>query len=133
MKNFKDICSNSKNLTLEEITGVEKLHNSITKTKLVFSLTKENTTFERQEQLFKLYESAANEEITADRFELLDSLVLRLKKEKKFKYKVVILDVIKNVIKARQNVTAILFVTFTPRGVSPKRFKNQTKKNTVNK
>ena len=98
VKNFKDICSNSKNLTLEEITGVEKLHNSITKTKLVFSLTKENTTFERQEQLFKLYESAANEEITADRFELLDSLVLRLKKEKKFKDTVVILDVMKTVM-----------------------------------
>ncbi len=95
---FKTICSNSKNLTIEEIQGVEKLHNSITKTKLVFSLTKENKPFERQEQLFSLYEAAANAEITPDRFELLDSLVLRLKNQKKFKDTVVVLDVMKTVM-----------------------------------
>jgi hypothetical protein len=95
---FKNIISNSKNLTIEEIQGVEKLHNSITKTKLVFSLTKENKPFERQEQLFGLYEAAANADITPDRFELLDSLVLRLKNQKKFKDTVVVLDVMKTVM-----------------------------------
>ena len=41
--------------------------------------------------------------------------------------------VIIKVISAKQNVTAIFPVTLTPRGVSPKRFKNQIKKNRVNK
>ena len=36
--------------------------------------------------------------------------------------------VIIKVISAKQNVTAIFPVTLTPRGVSPKRFKNQIKK-----
>jgi hypothetical protein len=95
---FKNIISNSKNLTIEEIQGVEKLHNSITKTKLVFSLTEVNNPFERQDQLFGLYEAAANADITPDRFELLDSLVLRLTNQKKFKDTVVVLDVMKTVM-----------------------------------
>ncbi len=98
VKKFKDICSNSKNLTIEEIEGVEKLHHSITKTKLVFSLKKENSTFERQDQLFGLFEAAANAEITPVRFELLDSLVLRLKNQKKFKDTIVVLNVMKTVM-----------------------------------
>jgi hypothetical protein len=96
---FKTICSNSKNLTIEEIQGVEKLHKSITKTKLVFSLTKENSEFERQDQLFNLFEAAANSEITPERFELLDSIVLRLKNQKKIKDTIAILDVMNTVMK----------------------------------
>ena len=38
-----------------------------------------------------------------------------------------------NVIKANANVTAILPVTLTPRGVNPHKFKHQTNKNTVSK
>lgn len=38
-----------------------------------------------------------------------------------------------NVIKANANVTAMLPVTLTPRGVNPNKFKNHTKKNTVSK
>ena len=95
---FKDILSKSKDLTMEEILGVEKLHNSITKTKLVFSLTKENNKFERQDQLFGLFEAAANMEITPERFTLLDSVVLRLNKMKNFKDTVLILNTIKSVM-----------------------------------
>jgi hypothetical protein len=98
VKNFKEICSNSKNLSLDEIIGVEKLHNSITKTKLVFSLTKENSDFERQDQLFNLFEAAANTEVTAEKFELLDSIVLRLKKQKIIKDTIVILNVMNTVM-----------------------------------
>ena len=39
--------------------------------------------------------------------------------------------VIKKVIKAKQNVTAIFPVTLTPRGVSPNKLRNHTKKNSV--
>jgi hypothetical protein len=98
VKNFKNICSNSKNLSIDEIKGVEKLHNSITKTKLVFSLTKENSVFERQDQLFNLFEAAANSEITPEKFELLDSILLRLKKQKIVKDTVVILNVMNTVM-----------------------------------
>ena len=42
-----------------------------------------------------------------------------------------VMFVIKKVIKAKQNVTAIFPVTLTPRGVSPNKFKNQTKKKRV--
>lgn len=38
-----------------------------------------------------------------------------------------------NVINAKANVTAMLPVTLTPRGVNPNKFKNHTKKNTVSK
>lgn len=96
VKNFKEICSKSKDLSMEEIISIEKLHKSITNTKVIFSLKKINSKFERQEQLFSLYEAGANQQISQERFLLLDSLVLKLKKQTKDT--ILILDVLKSVI-----------------------------------
>jgi len=79
---FKDILTKSANLTMEEILAVEKIHKSLTKTPPVFSLTKINSDFERQTELFKLYESAANADMTAERFVQLDTIIKRVSKNK---------------------------------------------------
>lgn len=96
VKSFKEICANSKDLTIDEIKSVEKLHKSVTNTKFIFSLKQKNTKFERQVQLFGLYEAAANNEITEERFEFLSGLVPVLKKQTKDT--IAILDVLKSVI-----------------------------------
>lgn len=79
---FKDILSKSANLTLDEILAVEKLHKSLTKTPLIFSTTTLNSDAERQSELFKMYEAAANFDMTPQRFEQLDTIVKRLKVKK---------------------------------------------------
>ena len=79
---FKDLLTKSANLTMDEILAVEKLHKSLTKTTPVYSLTKINADFERQTELFKLYEAAANSDMTAERFTQLDTIVKRLAKNK---------------------------------------------------
>jgi hypothetical protein len=79
---FKDILSKSSNLSLDEILAVEKLHKSIAKTPLIFSLTKLNCDSERQSELFEMFEAAANFDITPERFEQLDTIVKRLKVKK---------------------------------------------------
>lgn len=94
VKKFQGVLSNSKDLTMEEITAIEKLHNSITKTKLVFSLTKENSPQERQEELFSFYQTAANTEVTPEVFEELTKLTQHLKGPSKIKDTVVILNVL---------------------------------------
>jgi hypothetical protein len=95
---FKSILVNSKDLSIEEMKAVEKLHKSITKTKLVFSLTAPNSDQERQTELFEMYEAAANGEITEARFTQLDALVKQLK-TKKIKDTVVVLNVLTSVMK----------------------------------
>ena len=79
---FKDILTKSANLTMDEIRSVEKLHKRLTKTTPVFSLTAINSDFERQTELFKLYEAAANTDMTVERFVQLDTIVKRLSKNK---------------------------------------------------
>jgi hypothetical protein len=79
---FKDILSKSANLTMDEITAIEKLHKSVTKTQPVFSIRKITADAERQIELFKLYESACNSDITPERFVQLDTIVKRLAKNK---------------------------------------------------
>jgi hypothetical protein len=91
---FKGVLENSKNLTLDEIKAVEKLHKSITKTSPVFSLTKINSPKERQEQLFKLYEVAANGDITPARFEQMEKISSHLKNKIKLKDTVAVLNLI---------------------------------------
>lgn len=91
---FQGVLSNSKDLSMEEIEAIEKLHNSITKTKLVFSLTKENSPAERQEELFNFYQSGANSELTAEVFEELTNLSKHLKEKSKIKDTAIILNVI---------------------------------------
>ena len=95
---FKSILVNSKDLSIEEMKAVEKLHKSITKTPLVFSLTAPNSDQERQTELFEMYEAAANGEITEARFTQLDALVKQLK-TKKIKDTVVVLNVLTSVMK----------------------------------
>jgi hypothetical protein len=90
---FKSVLVNSKDLSIEEIKAVEKLHKSITKTPLVFSLTAPNSDQERQAELFRMYEAAANGEITEARFTQMDALVKQLK-SKKIKDTVVVLNVL---------------------------------------
>lgn len=90
---FKSVLVNSKDLSLEEIKAVEKLHKSITKTPLVFSLTAPNSDQERQAELFRMYEAAANGVITEARFTQMDALVKQLK-SKKIKDTVVVLNVL---------------------------------------
>ncbi|MFM7595716.1 MAG: hypothetical protein ACKO4Y_06000 [Flavobacteriales bacterium] len=79
---FKDILSKSANLTMDEIISVEKMHKKLTKTPPVFSLTAINSDFERQTELFKLYEAAANTDMTVERFVQLDTIIKRLSKNK---------------------------------------------------
>jgi hypothetical protein len=95
---FKSVLVNSKDLSIEEIKAVEKLHKSVTKTPLVFSLTAANSPQERQAELFKMYEAAANGEITEARFTQLDALVKQLK-TKKVKDTVVVLNVLASAMK----------------------------------
>ena len=95
---FKSVLVNSKDLSLEEMKAVEKLHKSITKTPLVFSLTAPNSPQERQSELFKMYEAAANGEITEARFTQLDALAKQLK-TKKIKDTVVVLNVLVSAMK----------------------------------
>ena len=90
---FKSVLKNSKNLTLNEIKEVEKLHRSVTKTKLVFSTSTPNSPKERQVELFEMYESAANFEITEARFEQLSELIKQLK-SKKINDTVVVLNIL---------------------------------------
>lgn len=93
---FKDVLTNSKDLSMAEITEIEKLHNSITKTKLVFSLTKENKPAERQEELFNFYQAGANLELTPEVFEELTNLSKHLKEKSKIKDTTVILSVVES-------------------------------------
>jgi hypothetical protein len=95
---FKSVLVNSKDLSIEEMKAVEKLHKSVTKTPLVFSLTAPNSPQERQNELFKMYEAAANGEITEARFTQLDALVKQLK-SKKIKDTVVVLNVVASAMK----------------------------------
>jgi hypothetical protein len=95
---FKSVLVNSKDLSLEEMKAVEKLHKSVTKTPLVFSLTAPNSPQERQSELFKMYEAAANGEITEARFTQLDALAKQLK-TKKIKDTVVVLNVLASAMK----------------------------------
>jgi hypothetical protein len=94
---FKDVLSKSENLSLDEILAVEKLHKSIAKTPLIFSLTKLNTDAERQAELFKMFEAAANFDMSPQRFEQLDSIVKRLK-IKKIVDTVTVLNLLANVM-----------------------------------
>ena len=94
---FKDVLSKSENLSLDEILAVEKLHKSIAKTPLIFSLTKLNTDAERQAELFKMFEAAANFDMSPQRFEQLDSIVKRLK-IKKIVDTVTVLNLLTNVM-----------------------------------
>jgi hypothetical protein len=98
VKKFQDILKNSKDLTLDEIKSVEQLHNSITKTKLVFSLTQPNSPMERQTELFELYQAAANSKFTTPVFEKFSELVTHLKDKSKLKDTVTILQVVKAVM-----------------------------------
>jgi len=82
VEKFKDILFKSANLTMDEILAIEKLHKSLTKTPPVFSLRKITADAERQTELFKLYESACNSDITPERFVQLDTIVKRLAKNK---------------------------------------------------
>ena len=91
---FKGVLRSSKNLTIEEMKAVEKLHLSITKTPLVFSLTKVNSPKERQDQLFNLYECAANLDITPARFEQMNRIAKSLKSKLKMKDTVAVLNVV---------------------------------------
>ena len=95
---FKSVLVNSKDLSIEEIKAVEKLHKSITKTPLVFSLTAPNSPQERQSELFNMYEAAANGEMTEARLAQLDALVKQLK-TKKVKDTVVVLNVLASAMK----------------------------------
>jgi len=95
---FKSVLVNSKDLSIEEMKAVEKLHKSITKTPLVFSLTAPNSPQERQSELFKMYEAAANGEMTEARLAQLDALVKQLK-TKKVKDTVVVLNVLASAMK----------------------------------
>jgi hypothetical protein len=95
---FKSLLVNSKDLSIEEIKAVEKLHKSVTKTPLVFSLTAANSPQERQAELFSMYEAAANGEITEARFTQLDALVKQLK-TKKIKDTVAVLNVVASAMK----------------------------------
>lgn len=95
---FKSVLVNSKDLSIEEMMAVEKLHKSITKTPLVFSLTAPNSVQERQSELFKMYEAAANGELNEARFTQLDALVAHLK-TKKIKDTVVVLNVLVSAMK----------------------------------
>ncbi len=95
---FKSVLVNSKDLSIEEMMAVEKLHKSITKTPLVFSLTAPNSVQERQSELFKMYEAAANGELTEARFTQLDALVAHLK-TKKIKDTVLVLNVLVSAMK----------------------------------
>lgn len=79
---FKSVLRNSKNLTLNELKEVEKLHRNVTKTKLVFSTSAPNSPEERQGELFKMYEAAANCDITENRFAQLNELTNHLKSKK---------------------------------------------------
>jgi hypothetical protein len=90
---FRSVLENSKNLSLNEIKSVEKLHKSVTKTKLIFSTSTPNSPKERQVELFKMYESAANNELTEERFVQLDELVNKLKTNK-IKDTIVVLNVL---------------------------------------
>jgi hypothetical protein len=98
VEKFQGVLSNSKKLSLAEIEAVEKLHNSITKTKLIFSLTKENSPAERQTELFSFYQAAANSEFTPEVFEELTNLSKHLKEKSKMKDTTVILNVIGSVM-----------------------------------
>lgn len=89
----------SKDLSIDEMKAVEKLHKSITKTTPVFSLTKINSPKERQDQLFKFYEVAANAEITPARFEQLDRVVVNLKTKTKMIDTVAVLNVVNTAMK----------------------------------
>jgi len=95
---FKSVLVSSKDLSIEEMKAVEKLHKSITKTPLVFSLTAPNSPQERQSELFKMYEAAANGEMTEARLAQLDALVKQLK-TKKVKDTVVVLNVLASAMK----------------------------------
>lgn len=95
---FKSVLVNSKDLSIEEMMAVEKLHKSITKTPLVFSLTAPNSVQERQSELFKMYEAAANGELNEARFTQLDALIAHLK-TKKIKDTVVVLNVLISAMK----------------------------------
>jgi hypothetical protein len=90
---FRSVLENSKNLSLNEIKSVEILHKSVTKTKLIFSTSTPNSPKERQVELFKMYESAANNELTEERFVQLDELVNKLKTNK-IKDTIVVLNVL---------------------------------------
>jgi hypothetical protein len=95
---FKSLLVNSKDLSLEEIKAVEKLHKGVTKTPLVFSLTAPNSPQERQAELFNMYEAAANGEITEARFTQLDALVKQLS-TKKIKDTVIVLNILASAMK----------------------------------
>ncbi|MEY4602796.1 MAG: hypothetical protein RIT43_88, partial [Bacteroidota bacterium] len=98
VKKFEDILSKSKNLTIDEMKSVEKLHLGITKTPLVFSMKKYNSVNERQSELFGLYEAAANGDITSERFVQLDSIAKRLRVKDTIRDTVTVLKVLKRVM-----------------------------------
>ena len=91
---FKDVLVKSKDLSIDEMKAIEKLHLSVTKTPLVFSNTKENKAFERQTQLFNFYSIGANSDVSAERFEQLAKLAKHLKTKTKVKDTVVVLTVL---------------------------------------
>ncbi len=96
---FQSTLMASKDLSIEEMVAVEKLHKSITKTSPVFSLTKINSPKERQEQLFAMYEIAANNEITPARFEQMDRVAKNLKEKTKIKDTVAVLNIVNAALK----------------------------------
>jgi hypothetical protein len=96
---FKDVLVKSKDLSLDEMKAIEKLHLSVTKTPLIFSNTKENKVFERQSELFNFYSIAANSDISAERFEQLEKLAKHLKVKTKVKDTVAVLSVLADAMK----------------------------------
>jgi len=84
----------SKNLTLQEMIEVEKLHKSITNISLLFRCHQTYSKQERQEEYFELYDHAANTDVTADRFEQLNRIVTKMKTELKIKDTVAILKAV---------------------------------------
>ena len=95
---FKHILSGNSKLTLDEIIGAEKTLENITKTKLLFSSNQEASLFQRQGEIFSLYEAVTQPEITAERFTFLDSLANKLKNQYHFKDTLLIVKVVKAAI-----------------------------------
>ena len=95
---FLNLLQNAKNLSIEEMKAVEKLHFSITKTPVIYSLRKFNSEKEYQNELFRMYQAAANSVITPERFTQLDSISNWLKNVSKINDTITNLNVLINVM-----------------------------------
>ena len=95
---FLNLLQNAKNLSIEEMKAVEKLHFSITKTPVIYSLRKFNSEKEYQNELFRMYQAAANSVITPERFTQLDSISNWLKNVSKINDTITNLNVLISVM-----------------------------------